>query len=957
MRLIAVLCLLCVILCEGHSKFESGNSWALSGNTLQRSVGSDLNFLPLSLTGRGSMSIHTCLSTTPKASCSIYYSEYIGGSIVWSQQALLCPSVPITGSSFGSGLGVVGGTAIIGSPGNAVPGGAAGLAYVFRGGWTRWSQQQVLKASDAQTNMGSDFGESVAVTEDLALIGAPSDDDKGTQTGSVYAFSNSDGCNWSQQQKLTARDTISQSLFGATIVSTSDTAAIGAPGVYGNPYPGAVYVFTLDDNKWSQRQKLEIENGNGYQVGTFISMYGKYIVIGSSTEEFDFGSGLVPGVGSVYVFKKYMNGKYSLQQQLWQPNPSTTGADYFGDSVSIYSDTIFVGGNEAAATPGSTYVYVLEDNSWTNQQVINDPTPGAPRFINPHIYGASAIVTDDLPTAHYLSTNLNWSCLVVSVSDQFGDGWDQAKLVVSTPDGSTDSFAPYCDSRNPFRFRYCPTMLADAGTYSFSIPKAKDAAFFWEISWSVLEEKSGVNYMGDHATTMIFDFDDSTASFSFVSAERLVHNSTCKVCPGRPNPKPKPKPEPVVPIFPGSLNALVQKSAPSDSVKPPKMFRRLQQSDSPTSTPTSVPTNWPTLNNSQMNDWHWLSLQDASANGWFESDGSGTTYYISDADGRRLVSTGTLCNDMFSYQCWQPLLDGSYVLRVGGALDSNGVDHSWSFCGKDGGIQTQLLFKVSNGQCEPIMSMSKGQYCAEGASVFSRFKGKILIKGLFNDTEFTQGDMLLLSKTLVSLVSINSVEVSVYDSQFSSSLNGILVSFTLTVSSSSGFDVRNYASLEELDELLSDTFSQSVSNGAFLSALSTTSDFMTGDTGVLKDASSIILVEFQFDDVIFSTKSESSEESSEATDGLDPYLANSNSAIPHSSPIFVYSLSGAAIGLLLVAFVVLLGWRGRTNQTSAASDAAPMTSIDDSSTALMRSMTVSTTSKEVTLAIQLYNFV
>jgi len=64
-----------------------------------------------------------------------------------------------------------------------------------------------------------------------------------------------------------------------------------------------VYVFSLDNDLWSQRQKIQIDNGDGNFVGTYVTMYGKYIVIGSSTEKRDFGSGLIHGVGSVYVFK------------------------------------------------------------------------------------------------------------------------------------------------------------------------------------------------------------------------------------------------------------------------------------------------------------------------------------------------------------------------------------------------------------------------------------------------------------------------------------------------------------------------------------------------------------------------------------------------------------------------------------------------------------------------------
>ena len=65
-----------------------------------------------------------------------------------------------------------------------------------------------------------------------------------------------------------------------------------------------------------------------------------------------------------------------------------------------------------------------------------------------------------------------------------------------------------------------------------------------------------------------------------------------------------------------------------------------------------------------------------------------------------------------SLQCWQDLKDGEYVLRVGGALDSRALGHTWSFCGKTGGVQVELIFEVKGKTCVPRVGLSKDHYCA-----------------------------------------------------------------------------------------------------------------------------------------------------------------------------------------------------------------------------------------------------
>ena len=62
----------------------------------------------------------------------------------------------------------------------------SGSAYVFTRIGMTWTQEAKLTASDGAS--GDQFGNSVSVSGDRAVVGAPLDDDPGLPTGSAYVF-------------------------------------------------------------------------------------------------------------------------------------------------------------------------------------------------------------------------------------------------------------------------------------------------------------------------------------------------------------------------------------------------------------------------------------------------------------------------------------------------------------------------------------------------------------------------------------------------------------------------------------------------------------------------------------------------------------------------------------------------------------------------------------------------
>jgi predicted amidohydrolase len=309
-----------------------------------------------------------------------------------TQQQKLEPSDAGESDNFGSSVAISGDTVVIGSP---LDDGAAGIdqgsAYVFVRSGGVWSQQQKLEASDASVR--DFFGNSVAISGDTVVVGAPLDDAVGDEgQGSAYVFVRNGGV-WSQQQKLEASDAGIADLFGQAVAISEETVVVGAPfddGAGGFGFDqGSAYVFVRSGGIWSQQQKLEASDAGERDNFAFqsVAINGDTVVIGA---DFDDGAAGAEQ-GSAYVFVR-SGGVWSQQQKLEASDASAN--DRFGLAVAISGDTIVVGAfgdtGAAGAEQGSAYVFVRSGAVWSQQQKLEASDAGAGDFL-----GLSAAISGD----------------------------------------------------------------------------------------------------------------------------------------------------------------------------------------------------------------------------------------------------------------------------------------------------------------------------------------------------------------------------------------------------------------------------------------------------------------------------------------------------------------------------------------------------------------------------------
>ena len=101
-----------------------------------------------------------------------------------------------------------------------------------------FNETQKLTASDGAA--GDNFGWSVAISGDLAVIGAIEEDDGGSESGAAYVFDVTTG---SQLFKLTASDATAGDRFGKSVAVSGNTAIIGARTDDRGKDSGSAYVF------------------------------------------------------------------------------------------------------------------------------------------------------------------------------------------------------------------------------------------------------------------------------------------------------------------------------------------------------------------------------------------------------------------------------------------------------------------------------------------------------------------------------------------------------------------------------------------------------------------------------------------------------------------------------------------------------------------------------------------
>ena len=217
--------------------------------------------------------------------------------------------------------------------------------------------------------MDDRFGQAVAIDGSWALVGAPSDDENGPESGAAYLYKRTNG-QWLEVQKIIAADGETGDSFGHAVSLSGHTAVIGA--VFDDDLgldAGAAYVFSFDGIEWQQTDKLTADLGDSLDFfGVAISQSDERILIGANHHDAVANSG-----GSAFVFEQH-EGVWNQTARL---NASDTGAgDQFGFALSLSGDQALIGAHRhqlTGAETGAAYVFELKEGEWLESAKLSDP--------------------------------------------------------------------------------------------------------------------------------------------------------------------------------------------------------------------------------------------------------------------------------------------------------------------------------------------------------------------------------------------------------------------------------------------------------------------------------------------------------------------------------------------------------------------------------------------------------
>lgn len=274
---------------------------------------------------------------------------------------------------FGTAIGIHGDTIVVGARSMPVGGNflqGAAYVYVHAGQGNRepeWREAMKLVAADGQA--GDRFGSSVAIEDNLVVVGAADATVDGLpEAGAVYVFKRrGQSMRWMQAAKLVAADPTTMARFGTSIDIDGGRVAVGAPGAgreLGLP-AGAVYVFDTErPHEWRQSMKLSAADAmDGAAFGASVALSGNTLAVGRT------------GANAVHVYDD--NGSGWTQSAVLQPVLNVTDPGV-GGQVELEGDTLVIsapgdlpdGYNENWWDVGVVHVYERGNGGWNHAAIL-----------------------------------------------------------------------------------------------------------------------------------------------------------------------------------------------------------------------------------------------------------------------------------------------------------------------------------------------------------------------------------------------------------------------------------------------------------------------------------------------------------------------------------------------------------------------------------------------------------
>ena len=272
----------------------------------------------------------------------------------WNEEARLTASDGETEDRFGRAVSVDGDIVVVGAHWDDEQATNSGSAFVYCFDGIGWNETQKLIAKDGINSHG--FGFSLTNHGDWIAVGANADNDGGVNAGAVYLFQ-FDGSKWRERQKLLASDPADDDRFGWSVAMNDELLVVGAPwSDAADAAAGAVYVFRRSGSQWSEEKKLlPPDPAVNRMFGRSVDLDGVQLAIGAQDDHAGVNS------GSVYSVRYDGASWVHLQKMVASDGESF---DDLGVAVAIAGDELVAGApseDSAGSNAGVAYSFTLPD--------------------------------------------------------------------------------------------------------------------------------------------------------------------------------------------------------------------------------------------------------------------------------------------------------------------------------------------------------------------------------------------------------------------------------------------------------------------------------------------------------------------------------------------------------------------------------------------------------------------
>ena len=297
------------------------------------------------------------------------------------------------GDNFGRSVDISGNYAIVGANEEDDAGGtASGKAYIYN--VTTGALVHTLNNPNPYGTSQSDWFGAVAISGNYAIVGASSEDDSGgTESGKAYIFDVTTGALLHTLNNPNAYSTSLNDRFGLGVAIDGNYAILS--GEYeddsGGTESGKAYIFDVTTGALVHT----LNNPNAYGTsaldifGRSVSISGNYAIVGAPLEDDAGGT----TSGKAYIFNVTTG---ALLHTLDNPNPyDTSQSDNFGGAVGIAGDYAIVGayGEDDAGGTNSGKAYIYNVTTGTLLHTLDNPN--AYDTIQSDNFGYSVSISDN----------------------------------------------------------------------------------------------------------------------------------------------------------------------------------------------------------------------------------------------------------------------------------------------------------------------------------------------------------------------------------------------------------------------------------------------------------------------------------------------------------------------------------------------------------------------------------